>query len=382
MPIYERGLILKYNYAASCLFGLEGLVADELRRMGAENVAAENGRVFFSGGDDILCRANICSRFAERIMIYMGSFKAETFDELFDGVKSLPWESFIGRDDAFPVKGWSINSKLHSVPGCQSIIKKAVVDRLKSIYGISWFKESGAAYRISFSIMKNTASLYIDTSGEGLHKRGYRPKSNAAPIKETLAAAMASLTGIFDDSQVYDPFCGSGTILIESAMIAANIAPGAKRRFAAESFNQIDLSVWKSEREKAHDEEKRNIKFMAFGSDVDKAAVSLTLSNSSAAGVGSFIKAHAADISDFEATGASGKVITNPPYGERLSDKRHAAQLYKIMGERFIKQPGWRYSVISPDDKFEYIFGRKADKRRKLYNGMIQCQLYMYFKVK
>ncbi len=373
---------MKYNYAATCLFGLEGLVAEELRKMGAEEVAAENGRVFFSGGADILCRANICSRFAERIMIYMGSFKAETFDELFDGVKSLPWESFIGKDDAFPVKGWSINSALHSVPGCQSIIKKAVVERLKSVYGISWFKESGVAYRISFSIMKNTASLYIDTSGEGLHKRGYRPRSNAAPIKETLAAAMAYLTGIFDDSYVYDPFCGSGTILIESAMMAANISPGAKRRFAAESFGQIDLSVWKAERERARDGIKKDINFMAFGSDIDKTAVSLTLSNAQSAGVKQLINAHLADIREFKALGESGKVITNPPYGERLSDKKHAAQLYKIMGERFIKQPGWRYSIISPDEKFESIFGRKADKRRKLYNGMIQCQLYMYFKVK
>lgn len=373
---------MKYNYAASCLFGLEGLVAGELREMGAEDVAAENGRVFFSGGTEIFCRANICSRFAERIMLYMGSFKASTFDELFEGVKALPWEAFIGRDDAFPVKGWSINSRLHSVPGCQSIIKKAVVERLKSVYGISWFKESGAGYRISFSVMKDMVSLYIDTSGEGLHKRGYRPKSNAAPIKETLAAAMAYLTGIFDDSQVYDPFCGSGTILIESAMLAAGMAPGIRRRFAAESFEQIPTSLWHDERERARASVKRDISFMAYGSDIDKAAVSLTTANAAAAGVGRLVKAHVADISGFTTSAPSGKVITNPPYGERLSDKKHAEQLYRTMGGLFIKKPGWRYSIISPEERFEAIFGRRADKRRKLYNGMIQCQLYMYFKVK
>ncbi len=372
---------MKQKYTATCLFGLEGLLAEELRNMGAEEVNAENGRVFFSGGWDILCRANICSRFAERIMIYMGGFRASTFDELFDGVKSLPWENYIGRDDAFPVKGWSINSALHSVPGCQSIIKKAVVDRLSAKYGVSWFKETGAMYRISFSIMKDNVSVYIDTSGEGLHKRGYRAKSNAAPIKETLAAAMVSLTRVFDDSQIYDPFCGSGTILIESALMAANKAPGVNRRFAAERFSQPDAQVWKREREKARSEEKSGIDFMAHGSDIDKKAVELTLANARDAGVGRLVSARVADIRDFT-LGEGGKVITNPPYGERIADKKEAQEIYRVMGRRFEKKPGWRYSIITPDERFEQLFGRAADKRRKLYNGMIKCQLYMYFKVK
>lgn len=374
---------MKQRYAATCLFGIEGLLADELRNMGASEVASENGRVLFSGGWDILCRANICSRFAERIMIFIGSFTAKSFDELFDGVKSLPWENYIGRDNAFPVKGWSINSALHSIPDCQSIIKKAVVDRLKSKYAISWFKETGALCRISFSILKNTVTLYIDTSGEGLHKRGYRAKSNAAPIKETLAAAMAALTRIYDDSQVYDPFCGSGTILIESAMIAVNKAPGVQRHFAAEHFDMIDREIWHREREKALSEEKRGAAFAAHGSDIDDAAVKLTLNNARKAGVDRLVRASQADIRDFAlGDGQMIKVITNPPYGERIADKKEAQTLYRIMGEKFERAPGRRYSIISPDERFETLFGRPADKRRKLYNGMIQCNLYMYFKVK
>lgn len=368
------------NFAAPCLFGVEGILADEIRRMGADNVNAETGRVLFSGGADILARANICSRYAERILILLGQFEASTFTELFDNVKRLPFEDFIGKKDAFPVKGWSLNSKLHSIPDCQSIIKKAAVERLKSHYKVDWFEETGPDVRIQFSINKDTVSVMLDTSGEGLHKRGYRRNSTEAPLKETLAAAMAYIAHLYDDTQLYDPFCGSGTILIESALLAMNIAPGLNRSFAAEKMGCFDLSVWRTERSRAIAQINRDISFAAFGSDIDPAAVELTLQNAKKAGVDSHIKAQVADISALRLPDGRSTVITNPPYGERLLDKSAAAELISKMSKVMPKERGKRYYIISPEEEFESLFGRSADKRRKLYNGMIKCQMYMYFK--
>ena len=370
----------KYNFYAPCLFGLEKPLADELRDMGAENVTAENGRVLFSGDDDILARANICSRYAERIGIQVGSFDALSFAALFDCIKALPWEKYIGRKDAFPVKGWSLNSVLHSVPDCQSIIKKAIVNRLSEKYGITWFEESGATCRVSFSILKNRVSVCIDTSGEGLHKRGYRRDSNAAPIKETLAAAMVYFARIYNDSTVYDPFCGSGTILIEAAMAARNIAPGLRRSFAGESLPFIDGGAWQRARARAQDMIDNTVPFCAVGTDIDPAAVELTLHNAEKAGVAGCVKASVADVADFSVPTARGVVITNPPYGERMLELDEAERLYRVMGKVFTQRHGLRYAVISPDDRFEQLFGRPADKRRKLYNGSIRCQLYMYYR--
>ena len=370
----------KIRYAAPCLFGIEGILADELRRMDAEEVTAENGRVLFSGGPELLARANICSRYAERILILMGEFPARTFTELFDGVKSLPWERFIGGRDAFPVKGWSIGSALHSIPDCQSIVKKAVVERLKTAYRLDWFEESGPVYQIQFSILKDQASLMIDTSGEGLHKRGYRRDAGATPLKETLAAAMAYLARLYPDTQVYDPFCGSGTILIESAMLAVNLAPGVRRGFAAERFASLPSGIWQMERQRAGDLVKKDVTFRAFGSDNDPAAVRLAMANAEKAGVGGLCRAEVKDVGELALPEGRCVVITNPPYGERLLDIRQAETLYKVLGQRVPNEPGKRCYVITPDEDFEKIFGRKADKRRKLYNGMIKCQLYMYFK--
>ncbi len=370
----------KIRYAAPCLFGIEGVLADELRRMEAEDVAAENGRVLFSGGPELLARANICSRYAERILILMGDFDARTFTQLFDGVKALPWERFIGKRDAFPVKGWSIGSTLHSIPDCQSIVKKAVVERLKERYKLEWFEESGPVYQIQFSILKDRAALMIDTSGEGLHKRGYRKEAGTAPLKETLAAAMAYVARLYPDTQLYDPFCGSGTILIESAMLAMNLAPGLRRSFAAERFGAIPPEVWRRERQRAADLAQRDVTFRAFGSDLDPAAVALANANARKAGVDGLCRAAVGDVKDFTPPEGRCVVITNPPYGERLLDIQAAEKLYQIMGERFYKEPGKRYYVINPDEDFEKLFGRRADKRRKLYNGMIKCQFYMYFR--
>lgn len=368
------------QYVCPCLLGVEGLVADELRRMDAQDVTPENGRVLFTGDETMIARANLNVRFGERILIQMGSFAARSFEELFQGVKALPWERWIGKKDIFPVKGRSLSSKLSSVPDCQKIIKKAIVERLKQNYHVTWFEESETLYQVQFLILKDQVSVMIDTSGPGLHKRGYRANSTEAPIKETLAAAMAHLARVRRDGTVIDPFCGSGTVLIESALYAMNIAPGLRRNFAAENWDQIASNVWLREKERAMDLIRRDAQFTGIGYDLDGAAVSLTLANAKKAGVIANIRAEKRDIRDFQLEGERGYVITNPPYGERLLDEKQAQEIYRIMGEAFQRQPMWSYSIISPDEEFEAHFGRKADRRRKLYNGMIRCQLYMYFK--
>lgn len=370
----------KINLVAPCIFGIESVAADEFRRMGFEDISVENGRVLLSGDMNMLARANICSRFAERILINIGAFSAVTFTELFEGVKALPWEDYIGKDDAFPVNGWSINSQLFSIPDCQSIIKKAIVERLKLKYSIERFAETGPEYKVRFSIHKNEVTMMIDTSGEGLHKRGYRRISNDAPIKETLGAAMCDLARIYPDTQIFDPFCGSGTLLIESALMAKNIAPGLRRAFAAERFAFINPKVWQEERMRAQDNIRNNIDFKAQGFDIDPACVELTLANAKKAGVEKYVKAAVGDIKNFSVPKQRCLTITNPPYGERLLDIKAAEELYKIMGERFIRGDGQKYYIISPHDEFEKFFGSSADKRRKLYNGMLKCQLFMYFK--
>ena len=370
----------KIKMVAPCLFGIESVAAEEFKRMGFEDVVTENGRVLLSGDLNMLARANINSRFAERILINMGQFKATTFTELFDNVKAIEWERFIGKNDAFPVNGYSIDSSLHSIPDCQSIIKKAVVNRLGEKYGISWFEETGSEYRIRFSIHKDNVTMMIDTSGDGLHKRGYRRKSNDAPLKETLAAAMCDLARIYPDTKIYDPFCGSGTILIESALMATKTAPGLRRYFIGERFDSIPTSVWREERMRAQDLILHNIDFCAKGFDIDPKCIELTLENAKKAGVEKYVKAAIGDIKDFEINDERCLVVTNPPYGERLLDIRQAESLYKVMGERFKKENGKKYFIISPHDEFETCFGRTSDKRRKLYNGMIKCQLFMYFK--
>ncbi len=363
--------MMKLKMAAPCLMGLEGLCADELKRLEIENVRAENGRVLFEGDFSALARANLCSRYAERIRLVLGEFPVYSFEDLFQGVFSIPWEDLIGSKDAFPVKGHSIDSKLSSVPDCQKIIKKAAAKRLGGHYGTSWLEESGSLHQIEFLIIKNRCSIMLDTSGAGLHKRGYRANATTAPIKETLAAAMAELSRVRPFSTVIDPFCGSGTILIESALKALNIAPGLKRRFAAENWGVIPAGVWQEERARAMAAVHTDAEFQAFGYDIDQEAIALTMENARKAGVEKRIHAERRDIKDFDGSFERAAVITNPPYGERLLDMEQARELYKIMGRHFTAKQGWSYSIISPDDGFEVSFGRPADKRRKLYNGMI-----------
>ncbi len=372
--------MMNMKFCAPCLFGLEGAVANELKNLGAENVNAENGKVTFFGDEKMMYKSNLWLRCAERVLIELGSFKATTFDELFEGVKKLPLSDFIGKSDAFPVKGWSLNSTLSSVPACQSIIKKAVVKSLEKAYHQTWFEETGSVVQIQFSLLKDTATIYIDTSGVPLHKRGYRKVSNEAPIKETLAAGMISLTKLFDDSNVYDPFCGSGTFAIEAAMKIKNIAPGLQRHFAFENFKFFNERDFKEIRKEALESVKKDATFTIFASDIDPMAVSLTMENARRAGVAGHIKAKVADIKDFSISTQRGIVFTNPPYGERLLDVKAAEQLYKTMGEVFTRRRGLSYYIISPHEEFEKFFSSPADRRRKLYNGMIKCQVYMYFK--
>lgn len=368
----------KLRLCCPCHFGLESVLKYEITKIGGTDLTVTDGKITFTGDENILARANLCLSTSERVLIELIEFRAESFEELFQGVRSVELERFIGIDDAFPVKGYSLDSALHSVPDCQSIIKKAAVERLKSKYGVEWFSESGATVQIKFSILKNVVTVYLDTSGVGLHKRGYRRKSNAAPIKETLAAGIIDLARVRPDSIVCDPFCGSGTLLIEAAMKALKIPVGINRRFAAEKWNSIPASVWQEERKRAIEGVDRSAEFRAFGFDIDDAAVALTLDNAHKAGIKSRIKVEQADIDKFVQPEDS-IVICNPPYGERLLELREAEDIYRRMG-RVLGKGGSRQSyIISPHEQFEQFFGSDAKKRRKLYNGMIKCQLYMYF---
>lgn len=361
-----------------CHFGLESVLKYEVAKIGGENISVNDGKVSFTGDENILARANICLSTAERVMIELAEFKATTFEELFQGVKSIELERWISMKDAFPVKGYSLNSTLHSVPDCQAIIKKAVVERLKQKYGISWFEETGSTVQIKFSILKDVVTIYLDTSGIGLHKRGYRRNSNSAPIKETLAAGIIDLARVRSDSVVCDPFCGSGTLLIEAGLKALKIAPGINRRFSAEKWDCIPAEVWREERTRAIDNVDRSAKFQGIGFDIDDSAVALTLDNAHKAGIKSRMKIEQADISKFRQPDNS-IVICNPPYGERLLEIREAEKIYRQMGYVFGKGSGQSSYIISPHEEFESFFGKNARKRRKLYNGMIKCQLFMYF---
>lgn len=366
------------TYICPCHFGLESVLSGEIRRMGGEQITVADGKVSFTGPECMIARANLWLRTAERVLVKLGEFPAKTFDQLFEGVKSLELERFICSKDAFPVKGHSLNSELKSIPDCQKIVKKAAVERLKQKYGISWFEETGPVHQLQFLIFKDIATILLDTSGAGLHKRGYRKNSNEAPIKETLAAGILDLIRIYPDSCFCDPFCGSGTFVIEAATKALNIAPGLKRTFSVEKWGYLAPEVFQQERKRAFDLIRRDAPFEAYGSDVSPEAVELTRENCKKAGVSPRIRLKTADIADFVLPQGRVVIATNPPYGERMLEIKEAEALYRVMGSRF---SGCRCAVISPHEEFERLFGRKADKRRKLYNGMLRCQLYLYLSV-
>ena len=372
---------MKLDLVATCLFGLEHLLGEEIEALGYDRLETMDGRVTFRGDEEAVALSNVFLRYAERVYIRLGSFDAPTFDALFEGTRALPWECFIGKSDAFPVKGHAINSTLFSVPDCQRIVKKAVVSRLSAQYGISWFEESGVKYQIEFFIFKDRASLMIDTSGAPLHKRGYRAESVGAPIRETLAAAMAALARPREDVLLWDPFCGSGTIAIEAAMLHRRIAPGKSRRFAAEEYPAIPSSLFRLAREEALDGELHD-GFEVYASDIDPAAVELSYHNAARAGVGDTVRTFCEDARRIAAPGRRGTVVTNPPYGERLMTPAEVERLYREVGTHFRSLAPWQIYVITSHSGFEHLYGRRADKVRKLYNGMIPCYFYQYFKNK
>ncbi len=368
---------MNFRMVAPCYFGCEAATAFDVRSIGATDVQVTDGRVTFSGDELVLALANLRIRSAERVLILLKSYKATTFDELFDGVYSIPWEELMPADAEFPVKGSSLSSTLSSVPACQSIVKKAVVERLKKGHKTATLPEDGPLYKLRFSIRKDLAEIFLDTSGEGLHKRGYRRNSTLAPIKETLAATMVDVARLRHDSLVQDPFCGSGTLLIEAAMKAMHMAPGLRRTFIAEHYSFIPAAVWQTARAQELAQIRKDVAFRGVGFDIDPQAVAIANRNAKLAGVDSKVQFFVADVNKFEPAPGS-IVMTNPPYGERLGDAEQAAALETVLGRQLAEHPVQSAFIITSDAEFEQHFGRKADKRRKLYNGMIPCQVYMY----
>ena len=372
---------MKLQMVATCLFGLEKLLGEEIDALGCRRLDTMDGRVTFEGDEKQLAAANIRLRFAERVYIKMGSFTARTFDELFEGTKALEWESLIGRYDAFPVKGHAIRSALFSVPDCQSIVKKAVADRLSSKYGVKWLAEEGVKYQIEFFIFKDVATLMIDTSGIPLHKRGYRLATGEAPLRETLAAAVAALSRPREDVLLWDCFCGSGTIAIEAAMQMTKRAPGLNRGFAAEEFSSIGEKIFSDERERAKSEIVTDSIFEAYGSDIDRSVLQTAQENARRAGVDGYIRFFEQDATTLKKEDRRGTIVCNPPYGERLMTPQEVRELYRKMGKVFSSLAPWQIYILTSSEELERLYGKRADKVRKLYNGMIPCFLYQYFKM-
>ena len=369
------------EFAATCLFGLEALLGAEIEALGYRRLETIDGRVIFEGPLSAIPRANINLRFAERVFVRLGKFPAKSFTQLFDGTASLAWEEWIGPKCAFPVTGHSVKSALFSIPDCQKIVKKAVVSRLSGVYGVKWFEESAEVYPIEFFILNDEASLMIDTSGTALHKRGYRVKAGAAPLRETLAAALAKLSRPREDVLFWDPFCGSGTIAVEAAMMMKNVAPGLKRDFVSKGFASIPASLWRDAADEARSKE-RVTGFEAYASDVDPACAELARQNALRAGVGDLVKTFAADALTITTGGRRGTIVCNPPYGERLGDRQSAQALYEAMGRHFASLDRWQIYVLTSCEDFQRLYGRRADKIRRLYNGMIRCNFYQFFKNK
>ena len=360
------------------LFGLEGLCAEELRRLGLPEVKAENGRVGCKARPEDIARVNLNLRTGERVLLVVGRYHAADFEALFEGAKALPWEDYIPREGAFPVKGHSLNSQLHAVPAIQAVLKKALAARLGSKYGMDTLPESGALYQVQFSIMHDEVTLMLDTSGAGLHKRGYRAVGVVAPLRETLAAAMVLLSRYRGRDPFCDPFCGSGTIAIEAALIAKNRAPGLNRAFSAQRWRWLDSGLWLQAADEAMDKEFHG-DYDIWGGDIDPKAVAIARDNVVKADVEDVVRFEVADAAKFHREAPVGRVVTNPPYGERILEKREAEELYRAFGKAVRALPeGWKVSVLSSHTEFERTFGRTAEKKRKLYNCMLKCDLFQY----
>ncbi len=370
---------MSYIFSVPCLMGTEGLVADELKFGGFEGVQSENGRVLFSGGIQEGARANVRLRCGERVLLRLARFPIHNFDSLFEGVKAIDWAQHIGQNDAFPVKGFSINSCLRSVPDCQKIIKKATVDRLKLSYDDGVLDETGSKRQIQFAIINDVAEIFLDTTGAPLYKRGYKLEQNEASIRETLAASMVKVSRWRGRENFYDPFCGSGTIAIEAAMAALSISPGARREFEAQHWNEQWAQAFAQQKQQAIEQEKAQ-PIPLIASDIDPEMVELTRQNARRAGVLEYITVEQADVLSGDWQNRAGVIMCNPPYGVRMMDKQSAHRLYGELGKAIIKNTDLKKYIISSDERFEEHFGKASDKRRKLYNGMIKCNLYMYFK--
>jgi len=368
----------KIQLIATATFGMEAVVAREVQALGYEDVMVENGRVTFAGDLEAICRANLWLRSADRVLVQMGEFPALTFEELFQQTRALPWADWLPEDAAFPVNGKSIRSQLHSVPDCQAIVKKAIVEKMKERYSRDWFEENGPRYTVEVALLKDEVTLTIDTSGAGLHKRGYRKLSVQAPLKETLAAALISLTYWRPDRLLVDPLCGSGTIPIEAALIGLNLAPGLNRDFAAGQWPNIPSTLWKRAREEARDRADRGRKLMILGSDVDGEVLSLARYHARQAGVDRQVAFQEMPVSEIRSKEQYGFIICNPPYGERLGEQKEVERLYREMGKAFKTLDTWSFYVLTAHPEFERLFGRRSDKKRKLYNGRIQCNYYQF----
>ena len=369
-----------YELIAPCHFGLETVLKKEIIDLGYEISQVEDGRVTFTGDAEAICRANVGLRTAERVLLKIGSFQAFTFEELFDRTKELPWEEYIPVDGRFWVtKATSIKSKLFSPSDIQSLVKKAIVERLKTVYHVSWFEEDGASYPIRVFLMKDTVTVAIDTSGDSLHKRGYRKLTSKAPITETLAAALILLTPWKKDRILVDPFCGSGTFPIEAAMMAANIAPGMNRSFAAEEWeNLIPKREWYDVLDEAREAVDLSVETDIQGYDIDGEIVRAARENAKLAGVDKLIHFQQRDVAALSHPKKYGFLITNPPYGERIEEKENLPPLYRTLGERFAELDSWSEYVITAYEDAEKYIGRKADRNRKIYNGMMKTYFYQF----
>lgn len=368
---------------ATATFGLEAIVAREVKKLGYKNTKVVNGKVSFMAEMKDIPRLNIWLRCADRILIEVDSFEAGTFEELFQGIRRIPWEKWMLEDTAFPVLAKAVKSQLMSVPDIQKISKKAIVERLKSKFNINWFEETAAKMVVEVGILNDVVTVTLDTSGGGLHRRGYRQLAGGAPLKETLASALVQLSYWRHERLLCDPFCGSGTILVEAAMLERNMAPGLKKaengEFDAMKWHNVDAASWDMAIEEAYDSVRRNIKLNLQGYDVDDRVLRLARSNSEIAGVADDISYHQRDVYDFQSSYKYGVIITNPPYGERLGGVKEAEGIYKTLGKVIKEYDSWSVYVLTAHQEFEKFYGKKADRKRKLYNGRIRCDYYQYY---
>jgi putative N6-adenine-specific DNA methylase len=369
----------KLQLIATTVFGIEAIAGRELWKLGYTDQHIENGRVTFTGDESALCRANLWLRTAERILLKIGEFNALSFEELFVQTKALPWDEIIPGDAKFPVEGKSIDSKLFSVSDCQAIVKKAIVEKMKLKYKCDWFEETGPTYKVGISLLKDLATLTIDTSGPGLNKRGYRTLVGEAPLKETIASALVQVSRWNKDRSLIDPFCGIGTIPIEAAMIGLNIAPGLKRKFAAEEWPDIPQNLWANARDEAESLIDLNQELKIQGSDINDEVMNLARYHAGQAGVANHIHLQRMPVADIRSRQKYGFIITNPPYGERSGEISQVEELYRQMGAIFKAFDTWSFYILTSHRDFEKLFGRRADKKRKLYNGRIQCDYYQFY---